>query len=42
MLAIAFLAAAVDDARPTRRADPNRPAQSGDPVDLTVLEISAA
>lgn len=39
MLALAFLAAAVDDARPTRPADPNRPARSGDPVDLTVPEI---
>jgi SRSO17 transposase len=39
MLALAFLAAAVDDARPTRRTDPNRPARNGDPVDLTVPEI---
>lgn len=31
--------AAVDNARPTRRADPSLPARSGDPVDLTVPEI---
>ncbi|MET9727792.1 IS701 family transposase [Streptomyces zaomyceticus] len=39
MLALAFLAVAVDDARPTRLADPNRPARSREPVDLTVPEI---
>ncbi|BBC98677.1 hypothetical protein SRO_7501 [Streptomyces rochei] len=39
MLALAFLAVAVDDARPSRPADPNRAARSGEPVDLTVPEI---
>ncbi len=39
MLALAFLAVAVDDARPSRPADPNRAARSEDPVDLTVPEI---
>lgn len=39
MFALAFLAVATDDARPTRPADPNRPARSGEPVDLTVPEI---
>ncbi|MFD5438358.1 IS701 family transposase [Kitasatospora sp. NPDC127067] len=39
MLALAFLAIAVQDARPTRPADPNRPARSRELVDLTVPEI---
>jgi SRSO17 transposase len=39
MLALAFLAVVVDDARPSRPADPNHPARSGDPVDLTVPEV---
>ncbi|GAA0317992.1 IS701 family transposase [Streptomyces polychromogenes] len=39
MLALAFLAALAADATPARTADPNRPARSTDPIDLTVPEI---
>ncbi|WP_405412993.1 IS701 family transposase [Streptomyces decoyicus] len=39
MLALAFLAAAADDARPSRAEDPNRPTRSSEPIDLTVPEI---
>ncbi|WP_435880657.1 hypothetical protein [Streptomyces zaomyceticus] len=39
MFALAFLAVAADDAKPTRPADPNRPARGREPVDLTVPEI---
>ncbi|MER7584364.1 IS701 family transposase [Kitasatospora sp. NPDC097691] len=39
MLALAFLAVAADVARPTWRADPNRPTRSGEPVDLSIPEI---
>ncbi|MEV0415751.1 hypothetical protein AB0I68_34525 [Streptomyces sp. NPDC050448] len=39
MLALAILAAAVDDVRSTRPADPNRPARSSEPVDLIIPEI---
>ncbi len=36
---ISFLAAHAADAAPARTADPNRPARSTDPIDLTVPEI---
>lgn len=39
MLALAFLAALAADATPARTAQPNRPAHSPDPIDLTVPEI---
>ena len=39
MLALAFLAAVAADAKPSRAADPNRPARSSDPIDLTIPEI---
>lgn len=39
MLALAFLAVLAADATPARTAQPNRPARSTDPIDLTVPEI---
>lgn len=39
MLALAFLAVAGDNARPTRPAHPDRPTRSVEPVDLTVPEV---
>jgi SRSO17 transposase len=39
MLALAFLAALAADATPSRTTQPNRPARSTDPIDLTVPEI---
>ncbi|AUY54777.1 IS701 family transposase [Streptomyces sp. CB01881] len=38
MLALAFLAVLAADATPARTADPNRPARSTDPIDLTIPE----
>ncbi|GAA2236347.1 hypothetical protein GCM10010360_71710 [Streptomyces nogalater] len=39
MLALVFLTVLAADARPTRQAEPNRPAQSSEPISLTVPEI---
>ncbi|MFB6837876.1 IS701 family transposase [Streptomyces sp. NPDC056361] len=39
MLALAFLAAAAASTTPPRPADPDHPARSSDPIDLTVPEI---
>ncbi|MFI9366640.1 IS701 family transposase [Kitasatospora sp. NPDC053057] len=39
MLALAFLVVLAADATPARTAQPNRPARSTDPIDLTVPEI---
>jgi hypothetical protein len=38
-LAIAFLAIVAASSRPTRLTDPNSPARSHTPIDLTVAEI---
>lgn len=39
MLALAFLAAVTVSAKPNRSTDPNCPARSSDPIDLTIPEI---
>lgn len=39
MLALAFLAAVAASAKPARGPDPNGPARSGNPIDLTIAEI---
>jgi hypothetical protein len=39
MLALAFLAVAANDPRPSRPAHPNLPARSREPIDLTAPEV---